>query len=327
MSGFPIAAVNLTREQRVEQALFRGESLRLSHAGYRDTVRRLIELLLRADLAPLDLTVKALGIKERTRQAAVLCQQAGVAAGLEEFRFLLEGHGIQVVLEKQDGEAVIPGEILVRAEGPQGDLLAVERVGLNLLQRMSGIATMARSFDERARGRGDRARVTGTRKTPWGLLDKRALHLGGAGTHRLGLGDAILIKNNHLAQLAPSEAEAARLAIERAWKLRQQAAFIECEVRARETARAAARAFRRLLEESSEAYPCLLLLDNMTADQIAGVVDTLQRDSLWDHVLLEASGGISETNIDAYAATGVDAISLGALTHSARALDLCLRIS
>jgi nicotinate-nucleotide pyrophosphorylase (carboxylating) len=327
MSNFAIAAMSLTREQRVERALFRGECLRLTNRGYRDTVGRLAELLLRADLTPLDLTVKALGLNERARRAAVLCQEAGVAAGLEEFRFLLEGHGIRVVLDTQDGEVVAPGDILVRAEGSEGDLLALERVGLNLLQRMSGIATMARSFGERVRRGGNRVRVTGTRKTPWGLLDKRALHLGGAGTHRLGLGDAILIKNNHLAQFAPSEAEAARLAIERAWKVRQQAAFIECEVRAREAARAAAQAFRRLLEETSEAYPCLLLLDNMSADQISAVVDTLQRESLWDHVLLEASGGISETNIDAYAATGVDAISLGVLTHSARALDLCLRIS
>jgi nicotinate-nucleotide pyrophosphorylase (carboxylating) len=327
MSDFAIAAMSLTREQRVEQALFRGECLRLANQGYRDTVGALTDLLLGDDRTPLDLTAKALGLNERARRAAVLCQEAGVAAGLEEFGFLLEGRGIPVVLERQDGEVVAPGDILLRTEGPEGDLLALERVGLNLVQRMSGIATMARSFGERVRRGGHRVRVTGTRKTPWGLLDKRALHLGGAGTHRLGLGDAILIKNNHLAHLAPTEAEAVRLAIERAWKLRQQAAFIECEVRAREAARAAAQAFRRLLEEASEVYPCLLLLDNMTSDEISAVVDSLQRESLWDHVLLEASGGISETNIDAYAATGVDAISLGALTHSARALDLCLRIS
>ena len=88
-------------------------------------------------------------------------------------------------------------------------LLSLERVGLNLLQRMSGIATASRCLQERAQRRNPATRIVGTRKTPWGLLDKRALHLGSGGTHRLGLGDAILIKNNHLALLASREEEAA----------------------------------------------------------------------------------------------------------------------
>jgi len=318
--------MNSTREQRIEQALFQGGALGLSNARYRDTVRTLTDLLLEADLAPNDVTAKALRLPQRKIGAAVLSQQGGVAAGLDEFRLLMEGRGIKVVAEKSDGDAVASGEILLRAEGPETTLLAMERVGLNLLQRMSGIATMARCFKERA-GRKGRARVVGTRKTPWGLLDKRALHLGGAGTHRLGLGDAILIKNNHLALLAPSEEQAAPLAIERAWKARRKAAFIEVEARDAGAARAAARTFRRLLETGTEEYPCLLLLDNLRPDQIGSIVDILRREGLWDHVLVEVSGGISETNIEAYAATGADAISVGALTHSARALDLCLRIS
>lgn len=319
--------MNSTREQRTEEALFRGGGLQLKCPRYRDTVRKLAEILLQEDLAPTDLTAKALGMGERNIRAAVLSHEGGVAAGLDEFRFLLEGHGIKVVLEKRDGEGIAPGEILARAEGPETTLVALERVGLNLLQRMSGIATTAQCFQQRAGRRGSRARVVGTRKTPWGLLDKRALHLGSAGTHRLGLGDAILIKNNHLALLAQIEEEAAPLAIERTWKARREAAFIEVEVRGAGAARAAAQTFRRLREEASEEYPCLLLLDNMSPDQIGTLVDMLHRESLWDHVLLEASGGISETNIEAYAATGVDAISVGALTHSARALDICLRIS
>jgi len=318
--------MNATREQRIEEALFRGGALGLSRTRYRDTVRRLTDLLLAADLAPIDVTAKALRLPQRKICAAVTSQQGGVAAGLDEFRFLMERRGIKVVAEKNDGDAMAPGEILMRVEGQEKALLAMERVGLNLLQRMSGIATMARCFTERA-GRSGRARVVGTRKTPWGLLDKRALHLGGAGTHRLGLGDAILIKNNHLALLAASEEQAAPLAIERAWKAHRKTTFMEVEVRGAEAARAAARTFRRLLEEGTEEYPCLLLLDNLRPDQIGTIVDMLRREGLWDHVLVEASGGISETNIEAFAATGVDAISVGALTHSARALDLCLRIS
>ena len=167
----------------------------------------------------------------------------------------------------------------------------------------------------------------GTRKTPLGLLDKRALHLGSGGTHRLGLGDAIVIKNNHLALLASREEEAAPIAIRKAWEHRKESKFIEVEVRGEAAARAAAQAFRRLQEDSAEQYPCLLMLDNMTPDEITVILETLRREDLWDHILIEASGGISESNVEAYAACGVDAISMGALTHSVRALDLCQRIS
>jgi nicotinate-nucleotide pyrophosphorylase (carboxylating) len=167
----------------------------------------------------------------------------------------------------------------------------------------------------------------GTRKTPWGLLDKRALHLGNGGTHRLGLGDAIVIKNNHLALLAAREEDAVPIAVEKAWSLRAESAFIEVEVRGEAAARAAAQGFRRLQEEAAEQYPCLLMLDNMSPDEIGAILDMLRREDLWNHTLIEASGGISETNAEEYAARGVDAISVGALTHSARALDICQRIS
>ena len=98
-------------------------------------------------------------------------------------------------------------------------------------------------------------------------------------------------------------------------------------MRGEAAARAAAEAFRRAQEDACEQYPCLLMLDNMTPDEVGAILDMLRRENLWDHVLIEASGGISESNVEAYAARGVDAISIGALTHSARALDICQRIS
>lgn len=319
--------MTLTREQRTEQALFRGGTLRLENARYCETVRALAGILIGDDLAPGDLTAKSLRLQERKVHAAVISREGGVAAGLDEFAYLLREHGIEVTFEKHDGQILRPDEILLRLEGSEKKLLAVERVGLNLLQRMSGIATTARCLQERAWRDGSAVRIVGTRKTPWGLLDKRALHLGGVGTHRLGLGDAILIKNNHLALLAESEEEAAPKAIERAWEFRGKAAFIEVEVRGEGAARAAAQTFRRLQEKDSAQYPCLLMLDNMTPDRIKGIVEALRREGLWDYVLIEASGRISESNIETYAASGADAISIGALTHSARALDICLRIS
>jgi nicotinate-nucleotide pyrophosphorylase (carboxylating) len=319
--------MNATREQRIEQALFRGGSLTLENPAYRHAVLTTLEVLVQTDLAPEDLTARVLGMKDRPASAVILAREGGVVAGLAEFGFLLRGHGVEVAFEKQDGDVIRPGDTLLRAEGSEMKLLSLERVGLNLLQRMSGIATVSRCLQERAQRRSPGTQIVGTRKTLWGLLDKRALHLGNGGTHRLGLGDAILIKNNHLVLLASREEDAAPLAIEKAWKHRAESAFIEVEVRGEAAARAAAQAFRRLQEEASEQYPCLLMLDNMLPAEITAILAMLRREGLWDHTLIEASGGISESNVEAYAECGVDAISIGALTHSARALDICQRIS
>ncbi|MGH9734817.1 MAG: carboxylating nicotinate-nucleotide diphosphorylase [Candidatus Acidiferrales bacterium] len=316
----------LTREHRVEQAFFRGSTLTLDNPVYETAVRQLVEPLLHQDLGGGDLTSSALGLTATPASTSVLAREDGVIAGLAEFAMLYGEHGVGVTLEKTDGDVVQSGEVVLRARGNQGDLLALERTGLNLLQRMSGIATAARRIQNLVLHTGSTTRIVGTRKTPWGLLDKRALHLAGVGTHRLGLGDAILIKNNHLALVANSEEEAAPKAIEKAWSLRAKSAFIEVEVRGERAARAAAGAFRRLQELSLEDFPCVLMLDNMSPDGIRGIVDALQHDGVWDAILVEASGGISESNMGEYAACGADVISIGALTHSARALDLSQRI-
>lgn len=322
-----MAITHISREQRVKTAFFRGTGLTLENAAYRRAVVSLTDALLQDDLSDGDLTAAATELNASRVSGAVIAREPGIIAGLQEFALLYRGRGVDVVLEKADGDAVAPGETVLLAQGEQAKLLAFERVGLNLLQRMSGIASAAHCVQERVRQSGSDTCAVGTRKTPWGLLDKRALHLGGVGTHRLNLSDAILIKNNHLALLGEREDEAAPVAIERAWKLRGKSAFIEVEVRGEAAARAAALTFRRLLEQSGEEYPCVLMLDNMSPGQIDGVLQLLRRDNLFDFTLVEASGGISEANAVEYAATGVDVISIGALTHSVRALDLSQKIS
>lgn len=322
-----MSVTHITREQRVKAAFFRGAELTLENEAYRRAVLSLVDALLQDDLASGDLTATAIELQLRRVSAAVIAREPGIVAGLQEFALLYRGRGVDVVLERHDGDAVVSGEAVLLAQGEQTKLLALERIGLNLLQRMSGIATVSSAVQERVRRSGSETCVVGTRKTPWGLLDKRALHLGGVGTHRLGLGDAILIKNNHLALLAEREDEAAPLAIERAWQLRGKSAFIEVEVRGEAAARAAALTFRKLLEQSGEEYPCVLMLDNMPPVRIGAVLEMLRRENLLDYTLVEASGGISEANEVEYAATGVDVISIGALTHSVRALDLSQKIS
>jgi nicotinate-nucleotide pyrophosphorylase (carboxylating) len=317
---------SLTREEQVKRSMFRGASLHLENPEYLQAARAFLDELLAEDTRPRDLTVAALGIGSEHAAGRILAKQAGIAAGIQEYRWLLGRGGIAVKALKKDGDAIKLGDVLLEIEGERGALLSYERVGLNLLQRMSGIATMAHDLQARVRRRNPATSVIGTRKTPWGLLDKRALHLGGGGTHRLGLGDAILVKNNHLALLADREEEAAPIAVQRAWRLRELAVFIEVEVRSKAGAVAAAKTFRELREKESASYPCWLLLDNTAPDQIRDILQKLRSDNLLEHVLIEGSGNISEENAEEYAASGVDAVSSGALTHSARALDLSQKL-
>jgi nicotinate-nucleotide pyrophosphorylase (carboxylating) len=320
-------AASLSRQAQVRQAFFRGERLHMRDDEYRAAVVALLDPLLHSDASRGDLTATALGLSEGQASGKVLAKEAGVAAGVEELEWLLTRAGLSVNLLKQDGAAIEHGDVLAEIEGRRGDLLSHERTALNLLQRMSGIATMAQCLQERVQRRNAHTFLVATRKTPWGLLDKRAVYLGGGGTHRLGLSDAILIKNNHLALLASREEDAVVTAVERAWAGRQSAAFVEVEVRSAESAVAAARAFQRVRAGDTASCPCLLLLDNMSAEQARGTLDVLRSERLRDEVLVEISGAISESSLDEYASCGADALSMGALTHSSRALDLSLRIS
>jgi len=324
-----IASYSL-RQERLRRAFFRGETLHLGNSEYFRSVRTLLDELLGSDVGLGDLTVTVLQLADQHASAKVLAKESGVLAGVAEFSWLLMRDDLEVKVRRQDGEKIEPGDVVLEIEGRRGDLLAHERVGLNLLQRLSGIATATRHFQDLVHRHNPEAQVVATRKTPWGLLDKRAVHLGGGGTHRLGLWDAILVKNNHLALLADREEEAVAIAVERAWAARKSAAFIEVEVRSGSAALAAAQAFRRVQESSQEEpredCPCLLLLDNLAPAKISAIMAKLRAQSLIDRILTEASGNISESNIEEYATSGVDAISMGALTHSARALDLCERV-
>ena len=320
------------RESEVKRGLFRGAALHLGNAEYLRAVQAFTGELLSSDLGRGDLTSQALGLDGERGYGRVLAKACGVAAGVAEFSWLLSQGGLRVKERKRDGESIAPGDVLAEIEGKRSVLLEYERVGLNLLQRMSGIATAARGLQERLLRRNPATFVVGTRKTPWGLLDKRALHLGGVGTHRLGLWDAILIKNNHLSLLPGGEEEAVCIAVGRAWASRGSAAFVELEVRSRESALAAARTFREVRDEeypgpAPQPCPFILMLDNLPAAEVRSIVDALRSQDLLEYVLIESSGNISDVNFEAYADCGADAISIGALTHSVRALDLSLALA
>jgi nicotinate-nucleotide pyrophosphorylase (carboxylating) len=318
-----------TRQERLKSALFRGESLTLGSLVYSRFVRIMTEELLRADEEPrspvgwpCDLTVEALGQGKGECEAQIVANEPGVLAGLEEAVWFFTNFCARVTPHMADGQLLEAGKPILTVEGDSGLLLSLERVALNVLQRMSGIATAARRMQERVHRRAPATHVVATRKTPWGLMDKRAAHLGGAGTHRLGLGDAILIKGNHLQLFATNEDDAVPLALRKAWKSRERAAFIEVEVTGQAGALAAGRTFRELRRGGEESYPCLVMLDNRTPEEAASIVGALKGQGFWDDVLVEVSGGISDATLEAYADCGADAISTGALTHSCKALDL-----
>lgn len=225
---------------------------------------------------------------------------------------------------KEDGVKLGTGDIILKMSGSVYELMRLERVILNLLGRMCGVATVTKRFVEKAQKQNRNILVTPTRKTLWGLLDKRACVLGGGGTHRLSLDNAILIKHNHLK--AANQPLSQILGQVLKSPIAKKAEFVEVEVRNRSDAIHAAQIFSQA-KQSGFLLPCALMLDNMTALDVAKTVAALKKAGFLKYILLETSGRISEKNIAAYAKTGVNILSVGAITHSAPMLDLSMRIA
>jgi nicotinate-nucleotide pyrophosphorylase (carboxylating) len=272
--------------------------------------KRLLEFL-EEDLGRGDVTSHTV-IPSGTRASAqVLARQPGVVAGVEESLILCEIAGLVGEALKLDGDDVAADDPVVWLDGAARDILGIERTMLNLLGHMSGIATQARAAAEAVRDTS--ARVAATRKTLPGLrwFEKRAVQLGGADPHRYELADSLLIKDNHL-EIVGDVAEAVSLG-------RSGASFtqmVEVEVESLEDAMVAAGA-------GADA----LLLDNMSPTEISSIVAALEEAGLRKQLILEASGGISIAELRQFAETGVDVISLGALTSSAPFFDFSLEIS
>lgn len=316
---------HIIREEGVRSAFYRGGELVLENPSYLRAVRGLLGELLRQDTESGDATVSALGLRGKTCGAEIRAKQAGVAAGIQEAVWLYRQGGVTVEQKFSDGDSLEEKDCIFRVRGDAAAVLSLERVAVNLLQRMSGIATATHKLVELAQKASPAAHILGTRKTPWGLLDKRAVHCGGGGTHRLNLGDAILVKTNHLL-LASNEGDSDyKELIRRAWRSRKDAKFFEIEVTSPEQALEVAGLI--CSEQMLDAgCPCILMLDNFPAAKAAFTVKELQKVGYREQILLEASGKIDEQSLAGYAASGVDAISVGALTHSAAALDLSAKL-
>ncbi len=238
--------------------------------------------------------------------ARIVTRERGVVAGVEEATQVFGAFDVSVDPRVADGDPVEAGEVVAELAGPADGLLRGERLALNFLMSMSGVASRTRAVVERVDdGDGD-ARVAATRKTTPGYrqFEKRAVRLGGGDPHRYNLADAVLIKENHIA-IAGLET-----CIERARRRASFTATVEVEV---ETATQATRA--------AAAGADILLLDNMTPEEAAACVDTLETD-----VTVEASGGITPETAPAYAAAGVDVVSMGSLVYDAGWLDVSMLV-
>ena len=280
--------------------------------GETEACRQLVRLALAEDLGDAgDVTSAALLPEDLQGQAAFLARTVGVVAGWPAVRLVYEAVDPSLALEWRcaDGQAVTPGTVLGTVRGRMRTLLTGERTALNFLQRLSGIATQTRQFVDAVAGLA--CQILDTRKTTpgWRRLEKYAVRCGGGTNHRIGLFDGVLIKDNHLAALRGTP-HLIRHAVETARKA-APGLPIEVEVTTLDQ-----------LDEALACGPDLVLLDNMDLPTLREAVR--RRDRSAPGVRLEASGGVTLATVRAIAETGVDRISIGALTHSARALDIAL---
>lgn len=265
---------------------------------------------LKEDMNNGDITTDSLIAEEAVSSGEFIAKENGVIAGLEVMKrvFFLLDPGIVIDNRVNEGDRVKKGDILAVIQGKTKNILKGERLALNLVQRMSGIATETAKYVERLQGldTNARARLVDTRKTTPGLrmLEKYAVRLGGGSNHRYNLSEAVLIKDNHLKACG-----GIGKAIERAKKSIPHTMKIEVEVETLEQ-----------LEEAINSGADIILLDNMDDELIREAV--LRNNG---RAILEASGNINLTNVRQIAETGVDIISVGAITHSVRVLDISLK--
>ena len=271
-------------------------------------ILEIIDRALDEDLASRDHTTRLIP-HDRMGRAALVAKEQGVLAGLSvaAAAFSRLDAAVETSPLLRDGDALNPGDVIAAVQGPVGGILSAERIALNFLQRMSGIATETAKYVKAVEGLN--ARIIDTRKTVPGLryLDKYSVRAGGGHNHRLNLADGVLIKDNHIASARFDELSLGDL-VKRARETAPHTLKIEVEVETVEQA-----------EEALNAGADIVLLDNMPPDEMRRAAAMAK-----GRALTEASGGVTLQNVREIAETGVDLISVGALTHSPKALDISL---
>ncbi|MDR2699868.1 MAG: carboxylating nicotinate-nucleotide diphosphorylase [Nitrososphaerota archaeon] len=278
----------------------------------RKIVEEQLARFLKDDIGQGDSTATAIIPANLSVTAKIIAKETGIAAGIEEATILAQYMDLKVKNNITDGDQIKNKQILMQITGDARTILTIERTLLNLLSRMCGIATITHKLVEKLKSEKSQAKIAATRKTASGLsyFDKKAVTIGGGDPHRLHLDDMILIKDNHIAIIG-DPAEAVKIA-------KNNASFskkVEVEItNAKDILRVA------------EAGADVIMLDNFAPDEVNNTAEILKNAKLPHRVLLEVSGGINDTTLADYAQAKVDIISIGALTHSVKSLDISLEI-
>ncbi len=266
--------------------------------------------MIREDRGFGDITSNALIPEDKIFEGRLVSKEKGILAGINIIKNLFLDYGVKIVSSMNDGDELSKGDVILEIEGNARTILLLERTSLNLIMRMSGVATKTKSIVKKVHDINPKIKIAGTRKTAPGIakFDKIAISIGGGDTHRFSLDDMVLIKDNHIAVVG---------SIEKALlSAKENVSFskkIEIEVENVDDAVIAC-------QNGAD----ILMLDNMDVNEINNTLNVLNSKNLRNNVLIEISGGINEDNILDYATCDVDIISLGALTHSTRSLNFSL---
>ena len=270
----------------------------------------IIKYMLREDEGFGDITSNALIPENKIFYAKLITKDDGILAGIEIIKEMFLEYGVEIISSKNDGDEISKGDVLLELEGNARKILLLERTALNLLMRMSGVATLTNRIVNKVHDVNPKIRVAGTRKTAPALqnYDKLAISIGGGDTHRNALDDMVLIKDNHIAVVG-----SVKKALELAKENNSFSKKIEIEVESTEDAIIAC-------ENGAD----IVMFDNMSPDEAQDTLNALDENDLRKDVLIEISGGITEDNILDYAPLDVDIISLGSITHQASSLNFSL---
>lgn len=279
---------------------------------YYSYIKNLISERVKEDLDGGDITTESLINENEKIKAVIIAREDGIVAGIEEISLMLNKEKVTAL--KKDGSMVKNNDIILEIEGNARRILAYERTLLNIMQRMSGIATLTYNLNNIIK---NNCMIAATRKTLFPLLDKKAVSVGQGLTHRLTLNDAVLIKHTHMKIMSNGLDKALRLASEN-----DKVKYVEVEIKNEEEALKAAEEISNLKSQKLFA----IMFDNMKAPIIKQAITKINKNFKANEILFEASGGINQSNIEEYSKTGVDIISVGSITHSPKAFDMSLQV-
>lgn len=320
------------RAQIARKLFNQKEKLTLDNLVYKQWVFKFTFLELEKDLGENgDITSNSLIHKKQDAVARIYANEPGIMAGGAEIVYFLmtsdqkfkpRVQKLEVISNFNDGRPFEKDDILLEIKGEVKEILKVERTVLNFLQHMCGIASHTKTLVDKAKDANHEILVVPTRKTTWGLLDKKAVTLGGGGTHRLNLEDAILIKDNHIAFSNNDIIET----LEKFEPPKSNYKFFELEIDDKAQVLKAAKKLIEMQKEGKIPKPAVIMFDNMTPKEIETQISKLKKQNYYNELIFEASGGINSKTLQQYARTGVDVVSMGALTQNIKPKDLSMEL-